>query len=87
MLFYASLHLVQAFLSQKGARLLSHQNRDAEIQNNGTISLIFRDYRWLKDKSRAARYEIAGFSEQDVLKARERYEKIAEHMYPLIHTR
>jgi len=80
MLFYAALHRIQAYLSAKGSRPLSHQDRDREIESNGSLSAIYGDYRRLKDMSRAARYEMPNYVQEDFAKAAARLEKIKNHM-------
>jgi hypothetical protein len=64
MIFYAALHYVDAYLAGKNMHPLSHEQRDREVENNGSLSGIYPDYRRLKDLSRAARYEIANFPKE-----------------------
>jgi hypothetical protein len=76
MLFYAALHYIDAFLAGKNLHPLDHSKRDEEIENNGTIADVYRDYRRLKDMSRAARYEIANFGADSLEIAKSRLVKI-----------
>jgi hypothetical protein len=80
MLFYSALHYVDSFLAGKETHPLNHDSRDSEIENNGTLTGIYKDYRRLKDMSRAARYEIPDYSELDVNKARARLRNIKNHL-------
>jgi len=80
MLFYAGLHYIDAFLAGKNAHPLNHEARDEEIESNGSLSPIYRDYRRLKDLSRAARYEIANFGPDQLNTARQRLAKIKQHL-------
>ncbi len=84
MLFYAALQYVDAFLAGKNYRPSDHDARDSEIQNNGSIADIYNDYRSLKDKSRAARYEIAEFHQNQLPPIETRFNKIKAHITKLI---
>jgi hypothetical protein len=59
---------------------LNHQWRDEEVENNGSLAGIFKDYRRLKDLSRAARYEIPNFQEDTLEVAKRRLKTIKEHL-------
>jgi hypothetical protein len=75
-LFYAALHYVDAYLATKPIHPPSHDFRDSEIENNGSLSPIYNDYRRLKDKSVAARYEIANFHRSQFPPIKARFDKI-----------
>lgn len=79
-LFYAALHYIDAFLAGKNLHPLNHENRDDEIERNGSLTDLYRDYRRLKDLSRAARYEIACYSPETVEVAKGRLARIKEHL-------
>ena len=51
-LFYSALHYIDAFLAGKNMHPLNHDQRDEEVERNGSISNIYNDYRRLKDMSR-----------------------------------
>ena len=78
MLFYSALHYIDAFLDGKGMHPRNHTVRDDEIQNNGSIKAIYRDYRFLKHRSRAARYEIANYTEREFTAAQKSLEAIKQ---------
>lgn len=59
---------------------LSHAFREEEVENNGSLADIFKDYRRLKDLSRAARYDIPNFQADTLEVAKRRLEKIKEHL-------
>jgi uncharacterized protein (UPF0332 family) len=80
MLFYAALHYIDAFLAGKNLHPLNHSLRDEEIEKNGSIAEVYRDYRRLKDMSRAARYEIANFNADSLAKAEARLAKIKDFL-------
>jgi hypothetical protein len=80
MIFYAALHRIDAYLAGKNVHPLNHEFRDEEVENNGSLANIFKDYRRLKDLSTAARYEIANFHEDTLEVAKRRLEKIKEHL-------
>lgn len=80
MLFYSALHYVDAFLAGKNMHPRDHDARDAEIENNGTLSPIYKDYRALKDKSKAARYDIANFHRDKFSPIEQRFKKIKDHI-------
>lgn len=80
MIFYAALHHIDAYLAGKNMHPLNHERRDEEVENNGSLADIFRDYRRLKDLSRAARYEIPNFQEDTLNVARQRLKTIKDHL-------
>jgi len=80
MLFYAALHHVDAYLAGKDMHPLSHDQRDREIESNGSLSSVYKDYRRLKDLSRAARYEIANFPGEKLDLARFKLATIKSHL-------
>lgn len=80
MLFYAALHRIDAYLAGKNMHPLGHEQRDQEVEKNGSLAGIFTDYRRLKDLSRAARYEIANFDERKLEIAKQRLAKITAHL-------
>ena len=83
MLFYSALHWIDAYLAGKNFHPATHQIRDDEVENNGSLSAVFNDYRRLKDLSRAARYEIPGFGEDKLIVAKNRLLKIKQHISDL----
>jgi len=80
MLFYAALHRVDAYLARKNMHPTSHKHRDDEIERNGSICDIYEDYRWLEDKSKGARYDIANFDKSRLEQAKERLKRIRAHL-------
>jgi hypothetical protein len=50
----------------KAFKPLNHKQRDEEIENNGSLTDIYKHYRRLKDMSREARYNIASFADRDL---------------------
>lgn len=80
MLFYSGLHWIDAYLAGKNFHPANHEIRDDEVEKNGSLSDIFRDYRRLKDLSRAARYEIPNFGEDKLAIAMGRLSNIKRHI-------
>ena len=80
MMFYAALHYVDAYLAGKHMHPLNHEQRDWEIESNGSLSTIYNDYRRLKDLSRAAPYEIANFPKEKLDVANRRLTNIKTHL-------
>ena len=80
MLFYAALHRIDAYLAGKNFHPLNHQQRDEEIENNGSLTNIYSDYRRLKDMSREARYNIADYTERHFKIAEDRLRRINNHL-------
>ena len=79
-LFYAALHYIDAFLAGKNLHPLNHDARDKQVEQNGSLTDIYDDYRRLKDLSRAARYEIACYPPEAVEMANGRLARIKEHL-------
>jgi hypothetical protein len=75
-LFYSALHYVDAYLAIKPLHPPNLDARDTAIQNNGSLSPIYKDYRRLKDQSRAARYEIPNFDRSQFSAMNQRFENI-----------
>jgi hypothetical protein len=80
MLFYSALHYLHGFLAGKNFHPPNHDARDVEIERNGSLAGIYREYRRLKDASRAGRYEIAEFRRIDVDTATARLSRIKAHI-------
>jgi hypothetical protein len=80
MLFYAALHFIDGYLAGKAFKPLNHKQRDEEIENNGSLTDIYKHYRRLKDMSREARYNIASFADRDLEIAAERLRYIKAHL-------
>jgi hypothetical protein len=84
MLFYAALHYIDAFLAGKHLHPRDHDIRDSEVENNGSLSPIYNDYRRLKDNSIAARYEIANFHRANLPPIEARYDRVKSHVRRLM---
>lgn len=80
LLFYSALHLIDGFLAGKNFHPLNHYERGEEIENNGSLSEIHKDYETLQKMSENARYEIADYSKQDYEKALKRFSRIKQHV-------
>jgi hypothetical protein len=84
-LFYAALHYVDAFLAVKSHHPPNHDSRDSEIQTNGSLSVIYSDYRRLKDRSIAARYGCANFHRNQFPPIKAKFENIKLHILAKLH--
>jgi hypothetical protein len=80
MLFYSALHYVDAFLAGKHKHPRDHEARDSEVENNGSLTDIYRDYRTLKDKSEAARYDISNLHREQFPPIEQRFRNIKTHI-------
>lgn len=80
MLFYAALHYIDGYLAGKTFKPLNHKQRDDEIERNGSLAGIYREYRRLKDMSREARYNIASYADRDLQIAGDRSRRIKAHL-------
>ena len=83
-LFYSALHYVDAFLAGKNCHPLTHEDRNDEIEANGSLAGIFNDYRRLEDLSREARYNIAEYPPEKFDIAVARFERIKAHVTALM---
>jgi hypothetical protein len=72
--------LHRCLLAGKNTHPLNHDQRDDEIEKNGSLSPIYRDYRRLKDLSRQARYEIPNFPVEKKILAKDRLARIKQHL-------
>jgi HEPN domain-containing protein len=63
-LFYASLHLVQAYFVRNGVPVQSHRQRDRQIAL-GELRPVFESYKALRIHSEHARYECRAFTREE----------------------
>lgn len=82
--FYAALHYVEAYLATKKIHSGSHPVRDSNINRDDTLRAIYPDYRELKDESRAARYDVVKFKQDDLKEMQKNLETIKKLLKPLI---
>ena len=79
-LFYSALHYIDAYLAGKLQHPPDHTARDSQVSSNASLADIYRDYRFLKDKSEEARYNIANFHKSQLPKIEDRFKKIRAHV-------
>ena len=79
-LFYAALHYVDAYLDTQGIpRPKGHPIRNSRVLQH--LSGIYDDYYELYERSRDARYDLIGFSAEDVANLRaQRFARIRTHI-------
>jgi hypothetical protein len=82
-LFYASVHLIQAYLASSGSFPTSHSARESAIEHDNSLRPILRHYETLKKRSEAARYECIGMSADDFQNPQFRYGRLKGHMQRL----
>lgn len=83
--FYAAVHLVQAYLRAKTtAYPQTHQERDELIVADPGLNAIHRQYRELKRLSVIARYFCLPTNDYDVGEARRQYTAIETHVLGLL---
>jgi hypothetical protein len=64
-LFYAGLHLMQAYLVRIGVTAETHIQRERQILMIPELSPLMDAYRMLRDHSEDARYECRAFSREE----------------------
>jgi hypothetical protein len=64
-LFYAALHLTQAYLQRSEISAENHRQRDQEIRSSEELRPILDPYRALKAHSENARYRCRAFSREE----------------------
>ena len=83
-LFYAALHLIQAYLVQVGPAPVNHQKRAVSIAATVELARVVDPYRLLKALSENARYDCRAFSPEQFEEVRRtRYQPIVEHLNSL----
>jgi hypothetical protein len=83
-LFYATLHLVEATLAPH-THSANHNARFANVRRHPQIRQVYFHYYELYTRSLDARYECASFSVQDVQKLYStEYATIKRHLQPLL---
>ncbi len=82
--FYTALHYVEAYLATKKIHSPSHPVRDSHIQKDNTLKVIYADYRELKDESRAARYDVIPFTQDDVKRLQKNLAAVKNVVAPFI---
>ena|SRR6266850_1482943 len=66
-IFYAALHYVRAFAASKRiTNISSYGEMDKLFDRIAGLKQLYRHYRFLKDESRAARYEVRAFTRPEV---------------------
>lgn len=79
-LFYAAVHYVDSYLSARNRREPDHDGREKQIALDDFFQPIRKDYKHLKNMSRAARYELAPYTEHDFRKAQSHLFRIRDHI-------
>ena len=84
-LFYASLHLVQAYLLRRGIRVQTHGQRIRQMMSLAELEPIVDSYRVLQTHSENARYECRNFSSSEFAAIRNgRYSQVLSHLRSLL---
>ncbi len=79
-LFYSALHYIDAYLSNRGMHPSTHTRRDNKAKGSLPKD-IWGSYRYLKDASRDARYDMKSFNANDINSdIRPEFEKIKKHI-------
>lgn len=82
-IFYSALHYVDAYLAAKQDIHPSrhYEGRDFWVATESNLKRIWNQYRWLKDKSEAARYDVKHFTQAEVKGFKENeFEIIKNHI-------
>ena len=64
--FYAALHYIDASLAQLHLHPQTHSARNRTFSSVSAIRHLWKDYRFLEDKSRDARYTEQTFTAQNI---------------------
>jgi hypothetical protein len=70
-LFYASVHYVEALLDVHGVHCDDHSTRSAKVREIPQLSVIRKEYEALRTISRQARYHALPISADDVTRAQQ----------------
>ncbi len=84
MLFYAAVHVVQAYFVTRGRYPLTHTQRGSSIQRDAQLRSIYVDYREMENLSRDARYDTIPITSSDVQTASDCLTRIRTTITPLI---
>jgi len=84
MLFYASLHYVDAFLALSIEHPKKHGERLGMIWNSGSLRTIYREYKSLKDASENHRYNAAKLGAAEFQSVRPRFEALRTYVRRLL---
>jgi hypothetical protein len=84
-LFYTAVHYVEAYLAKSlGAHTRSHTTRDSYVGKEVNLKKVFLSYSHLKFFGYNARYELYGFTAEDVRDAIDDLSQIKALLLPLI---
>ena len=84
LLFYASVHLIQAYLVQLGRITSTHSARENAMERIRPLQPVQRHYDTLKIASEAARYDCLVMTQADFERAQIRYRRLQGHMQRLL---
>lgn len=81
-IFYSVLHHVDAYLATKNIHPSRHyKGRGPLIATESNLRRIWNQYRWLKEKSEAARYDVKHFTQAEVERLKQNeFEVIKAHI-------
>jgi len=84
-LFYAAVHYVEAYLYKSwGLHVRSHTTRDKYFGKEANLKKIFSPYSHLKYYGYNARYEVSGFTANDMKEATKYLGEIKKQLIPLL---
>lgn len=84
LLFYASVHLIQAYLVEVGDPAATHAARETQLKRRRPLGPVINHYDALKKDSEAARYDCHSFTESEYQRAQIRYGRLQGHMQRLL---
>jgi hypothetical protein len=84
-LFYAALHLLQAYAESAGTDISTHAERGRWLRRSSELHAVLGPYRVLRSRSQDARYECRRFSREQFgdLHSHE-FARIVQHMSTLL---
>jgi hypothetical protein len=83
-LFYSSLHYIEAYFVSRKRGFNNHHSRASGIQNDPVIRSLYTDYRTLENLSREARYDASPFNAGDWKLTTESFENIEKAIKALL---
>ena len=68
--FYAALHYVESYFARFSVECHKHEQRDIEIKKDAKIRPLYKNYKFLFELSRTARYYVKGLPDQAYSRSR-----------------
>jgi hypothetical protein len=84
-LFYAALHLCQAYMSRQGLQADSHRKRERQMLASSELQPVLNHYKALRNDSEEARYDCRQFSRSEFESIRDgTFSTVSGHLRSLL---